>query len=118
MATTRYILFVADYMTKHYGGSFTLSNNILYFKNGIDEFYCDLKNKTEKNKIRFWHKYENQEEYHRQIDRKSIVAGLYQCFTHKNKYNNIKYDRQKRIQVQKIISEEWQKYKREMVGKR
>ena len=108
MATIEFTLFAADYMVIHYGGSFTLSDGVLYFKNDIDEFYCDLKNKTEKGKIRFWHRYEGQEEYHRQIDRKNIVAGLYMCFTHKNKYNGIPYNRQERIKIQRTVSEEWQ----------
>lgn len=112
MASTQFILFTADYMTKHYGGSFILSDNILYFKNGVDEFYCDLKNKTEKGKYRFWHRYEGQQDYHRQIDRQSMVSGLYQCFTHVNKYSGIKYDRNERILAQKLVSEEWHNKKK------
>ena len=111
MATIEYTLFAAEYIVRHFGGNFTLSNGVLRFKNGKDEFYCDLINRTEKDKIRFWHRYEGQEEYHRQMDRKSVVAGLYQCFTHINKYSNIKYDRQERIHIQRIISEEWQNKK-------
>lgn len=111
MATIEFTLFAAEYMAIHYGGSFSLTDGVLFFKNDIDEFYCDLKNKTEKGKIRFWHRYEGQEEYHRQIDRKNVVAGLYQCFTHINKYSGIKYDRQERIRIQRTVSEEWQKAK-------
>ena len=108
MSSLPYIVFSAEYMVKHYGGKFIIQNNILYFENEIDEFYCDLNNKTNSNKWRFWHKYKGQEEYHRQIDRKNIVAGLYMCFTHKNKYNGIPYNRQERIKIQRTVSEEWQ----------
>ena len=109
MSSLPYIIFSAEYMVEHYGGEFIILDKVLYFKNDVDEFYCDLSNKTEANKWRFWHRHKGQEEYHRQIDRKNIVAGLYMCFTHKNKYNGIAYNRQERIRVQRTVSEEWQK---------
>ena len=112
MASTPFILFAAEYMVNHYGGKFTFSNGVLYFQNDIDEFYCDLQNKTEMGKYRFWHRYKNQEEYHHQADRKNIVSGLYMCFTHKNKYSGISYDRNERIRIQRVVSEEWHDYKR------
>lgn len=107
-----YIIFSIEYIINLYGGSYIIENNILYFGNDKDEFYCDLQNKTDKNKYRFWHRYKGQEDYHRQIDRKNIVAGLYQCLTHKNRYENIPYCRQNRMLIQKIISEKWQQYKK------
>lgn len=107
MSSKAYIVFAANHLTERYGGKIELVNNIVYIDNGKDEFYCDLINKTEKNKFRFWHRYKGQEEYHRQIDRKNIVAGMYQCLTHINKYIGIPYDRQTRISTQREIENGW-----------
>lgn len=111
MNSKSYIVFAANHLTERYGGKIKLVNNIVYIDNGKDEFYCDLINKTEKNKFRFWHRCKGQEEYHRQIDRKNIVAGMYQCLTHTNKYIGISYDRQKRISMQREIENSWKKVK-------
>ena len=87
MSSLPYIIFSTEYMIKHYGGEFFILDNILYFKNGIDEFYCDLNNKTDKNKWRFWHRHEGQEEYHRQIDRKNITKFVQNReFFHENSF--------------------------------
>ena len=107
MSSKAYILFAANRLTELYGGQIKLVNNVVHIDNGKDEFYCDLINKTEKNKFRFWHRHKGQEEYHRQIDRKNIVAGMYQCLTHANKYAGIPYDRQKRISIQREIENDW-----------
>ena len=111
MSSKDYIIFAANFLTERYRGQIELINNIVYIDNGKDEFYCDLINKTEKNKLRFWHRYKGQEEYHHQIDRKNIVAGMYQCLTHLNKYINIPYNRQERISVQREIETSWKEAK-------
>lgn len=111
MSSKAYIIFAANFLTERYRGQIELINNIVYIDNGKDEFYCDLINKTEKNKLRFWHRYKGQEEYHHQIDRKNIVAGMYQCLTHSNKYINIPYNRQERISVQREIENSWREAK-------
>ena len=90
--------------------------NIEIIENSMDEFYCSLNpiDKTEKNKFRFWHRVKGQQEYHRQIDRKNVIAGMYTCLNHDNKYSNIPYNRQERIKIQKEIVEKWQIHKNEM----
>ena len=70
--------------------------------------------RLKKNKFRFWHRVKGQQEYHRQIDRKNVIAGMYTCLNHDNKYSNIPYNRQERIKVQKEIVEKWQIHKNEM----
>ena len=120
MATIPYITFASNYLVERFGGKINIINNILYIENSMDEFYCSLHpaDKTEKNKFRFWHKVKGQQEYHRQMDRKRIVSGMYACLTHDNKYSNIPYNRQERIKMEKEISEKWQIYKKnEMMNK-
>ena len=114
MATIPYITFAANHLVEHFGGKINIANNIIYIENSIDEFYCSLTpiDKTEKNKFRFCHRVKGQQEYHRQIDRKSIISGMYTCLTHDNKYSNIPYNRQERIKIEKEIIEKWQTYKK------
>ena len=116
MASIPYITFSANYLVEHFGGKINIVNNTIYIENSMDEFYCSLNpiDKTEKNKFRFWHRVKGQQEYHRQIDRKNVIAGMYTCLNHDNKYSNIPYNRQERIEVQKEITEKWQIHKNEM----
>ena len=93
MASIPYITFAANYLVEHFGGKINIINNTIYIENSMDEFYCSLNSidKTEKNKFRFWHRVKGQQEYHRQIDRKNVIAGMYTCLNHDNKYSNIPY---------------------------
>lgn len=85
MASIPYITFAANYLVEHFGGKINIINNTIYIENSMDEFYCSLN--PEKNKFRFWHRVKGQQEYHRQIDRKNVIAGMYTCLNHDNKYS-------------------------------
>ena len=108
------MIFAASYLTQRYGGTIDFIDNIIYIKNGKDEFYCDTSNKTETDKWRFWHKSLNTDSYHRQLDRKNIVVGLYTCLTHINKYAGIPYCRKERIAIHQEIIEAWRNKKKEI----
>jgi hypothetical protein len=105
------VVFLASNLAERYNGSFSIENNVIYINSGIDEFYCDLLYKTEKRKLRFYHRVQGQTEFHRQIDRKNLCSALYTCFTHKNKYIGIPYNRKERIQIQAELSKAWFDYK-------
>lgn len=112
------VIFIANNMVERYGGNFSIIDNIIYIESGIDEFYCDLLYKTEKRKLRFYHRIKGQTEFHRQIDRKNLCSGLYVCFTHKNKYDGIPYCRKERIEVQSEIETAWNNYKNSLTKKK